>query len=312
MTGAGVEVARVSDKLQENQAKQGDSQLSTNALALLKEGQPPVNQPDSHTSLPEIALVSAAAAKRPVPTDTGLNNPNLAMGNPSNATPDVSNADNYLLVRDQYAMSYNKDHKTPNWVSWQLDTDWLGSSGRSGPFAPDPALPASFDKATPEDYTGSGYDRGHNCPSGDRTKSHDDNETTFQMSNIVPQTPDNNRGPWEKLESYSRELARQGKELYIIAGNEGSKGTIGNGVNVPETMFKVIVILPQKGMGAADVDSKTEVLAVEMPNVNGIKGDDWHKYITTVSAIERHTGYHFMSKVPQDIEKTLADKTYGK
>jgi endonuclease G len=176
---------------------------------------------------------------------------------------------------------------------------------------PDPNLPAGFGKATPEDYINSGYDRGHNCPSADRTKSLADNEATFNMSDIAPQAPDNNRGPWEKLEGYSRDLAKKGDELYVISGNEGSKGTIGAGVNVPQTWFKVIVDLPQKGMGAKDVTDKTNIIAVEMPNQNGIKNDDWRKYETTMGAIEQHTGLQFLSNVPQDIRKALEDKKYS-
>lgn len=312
MTGASIEFAAESNRNHGIPADSRDCQLSTGALALLKEGQARVNQADFRTSsiLPEIAL--ATGSRRTGGRVTDSTNPNLAMGNPSDATTDIANGDNYLLARDQYTMSYNKDHKTPNWVSWQLDKDWLGQGGRTGPFVPDQSLPSGFDKAVPGDYTKSGYDRGHNCPSGDRTSSTENNEATFLMSNIAPQTPDNNRGPWEKLENYCRELAQQGKELYIIAGNEGSKGTIGNHVNVPEEWWKVIVVLPQKGMGPADVTSKTDVIAVEMPNVNGIRNDDWRKYITTVSGIERHTGYHLLSNVPRDIEKSLADKTFGK
>jgi endonuclease G, mitochondrial len=250
-----------------------DNQLSTRAL--LNEDQGRVKQADSSTSkiLPDLELTSRV--KRAGSQETELTNPNLAMGNPSGATADVANGDNYLVVKDQYVMSYNKSHKTPNWVSWQLDKDWIGKSGRSGHFAPDDSLPDSFDKAVPGDYTSSGYTRGHNCPSGDRTRTAQDNQAVFLMSNMTPQTPDNNAGPWEKLESYSRELAQQGKELYIVAGSEGSKGTIGKGVNVPENFWKVVVVLPEKGMGPADVTPSTEVIAVEMPNVNGINRDTW-------------------------------------
>jgi len=208
-------------------------------------------------------------------------------------------------------MSYNSDHKAPNWVSWQLDTDWLGSTGRSGKFAPESELPSGFGIAHPEDYNRSGYDRGHNVPSGDRTRTQTDNQATFYMSNIGPQAPDNNRGPWEKLESYSRELAKEGKELYIIAGSYGSKGEIGDHVNVPETWFKVIVVLPEKGMGVNDVNKDTEVIAIEIPNENGIKMDDWRKYETTVDEIEKHTGYDFLNKVPPDIQRVIEAKKYA-
>lgn len=239
-------------------------------------------------------------------------NPNMAMGNPSNATDNPVMSNNYLVVRDQYVLSYNNDKKTPNWVSWQLNEDWLGSQKRTGTFIPDDSLPSGFNRAQHSDYSRSGYDRGHNTPSADRTASREDNEATFIMTNIAPQAPDNNQGPWEKLESYSREMARQGKELYIISGADGSKGTIGNGVNVPESWWKVIVILPQKGQGVTDVKANTEVIAVEIPNENGMKNDDWRKYVTTVHAIERHTGYDLLSELPDDIEHKVSSTKFPK
>ncbi len=306
MTGAGLELTAETKPRLEFLTDKNNTQLSTDALSLLLEGRAQAKPVLPIPSiLPEMSLMPSA--KRPGPVE---NNPNLALGNPSNATTDVANADNYLLVKDQYVASYNKDHKTPNWVSWQLDEDWLGSSGRTGGFTPDESLPQEFDRATPGDYKNSGYDRGHNIPSGDRTRSKEDNATTFLMTNMAPQAPDNNQGPWEKLESYSRDLAKQGKELYIVAGSDGSKGTIGNGVNIPEEFWKMIVVLPKKGMGVNDVTADTQIIAVEMPNEQGIRNDDWHKYITTVDSIEKHTGYHFMSNVPKDVEKVLAQKKF--
>lgn len=270
------------------------------------------NQGDSNvgTALPNLEIDSRASQSGRGHDGENLN---MAMGNPSNATTDVANPDNYLVVKDQYVMSYNNAKKGPNWVSWQLDKDWMGSSGRSGKFGPDDQLPNGFDKVNAGDYNNSGYTRGHNCPSGDRTATHADNQAVFLMSNMVPQTPDNNAGPWEKLESYCRELAGQGKELYIIAGNEGSKGKIGPGINVPTDWWKVVVVLPKKGMSVADVTPATDVIAVEMPNVNGaIKADGWQKYVTTISAIERHTGYDLLSAVPKNIQDALAEKKFGR
>ena len=299
-------VAESSRDLEISEQK-NSGQLSSGALDLFMEELGQVKK-DLRTISILPGLTLTPEARRPAPVS---NNPNLAMGNPSAATTDASNANNYLLVKDQYVMSYNRDFKTPNWVSWQLDTDWLGSSGRTGAFSPDESLPASFPRATPGDYKGSGFDRGHNVPSGDRTRSREDNEATFQMSNIAPQTPDNNQGPWEKLESYARDLAKQGKELYIIAGRDGKRGEIGDGVSVPGDFWKVIVVLPQKGMGVSDVNANTQVIAVEMPNVNGIRNDDWRKYITTVDEIERQTGFDLLSNLPDNIENSVEAKRFG-
>jgi hypothetical protein len=67
---------------------------------------------------------------------------------------------------------------------------------------PDTSLPAGFLLARPNDYRNSGYDKGHLCPAADRSASREDMDATFLMTNIAPQAPALNRGPWEKLESY--------------------------------------------------------------------------------------------------------------
>jgi endonuclease G len=121
MTASGVESA--TESFRNFQLDGNDGRLSSGALALLKDGQGQFNSADSArpSILPELSFVSSAVQRV---SSRDADNPNLAMGNPSGATSDVSNADNFLIVRDQYTMSYNKDHKTPNWVSWQLGPNW--------------------------------------------------------------------------------------------------------------------------------------------------------------------------------------------
>jgi DNA/RNA endonuclease G (NUC1) len=145
----------------------------------------------------------------------------MLLGNPSNATPDVANENNYLMTKPQYSLSYNRSRATANWVSWRLDASWIGSAPRQDDFRPDSVLPAGWYQATSEDYSGSGYDRGHLVASGDRTRSIPDNSATFLMTNIIPQLAANNQGAWEDFESYLRTLAQAGQEIYIIAGVYG-------------------------------------------------------------------------------------------
>lgn len=309
MIGAEIEIAKDATKVHER-GTESAGWLPIDPLKLLQQ-RLQFKRTNDRTSyvLPDLELVTSVNRTEQRATDSS--NPNLAMGNPSSATLNPADGNNYLHSREQFVMSYNRHNKTPNWVSWQLDSDWLGPARRTGNFAPDEALPKGFERAMPNDYSRSGYDRGHNIPSGDRTASSADNEATFLMSNIAPQAPDNNQGPWEKLESHCRDLARQGKQLYIIAGSDGSKGVIGRGVNVPETFWKVIVVLPRKGMNATDVTEDTEVIAVDMPNRNGIRSDDWRKFITTVDAIEKRTGYDFLSNVPAKIQAPIEARRFG-
>lgn len=233
---------------------------------------------------------------------------NLLLGNPSNATASVSTPDNYLLVKPQYVVSYNRSKGTPNWVSWQLNKSWLGITDRQNNFRPDDTLPNGWERVTPSAYTSSGYDKGHLVPSADRTKSIEDNASTFLMTNMVPQTADNNRRTWEGLEQYSRELVTKvGKELYIIAGPLGSQGKPLKGrVTVPASTWKVVVVL-KPGVGINGITTKTRAIAVNIPNQQGID-PDWRKYRVSVDEIEELTGYNFLSNVPENIQDTIEDK----
>ncbi len=230
----------------------------------------------------------------------------LVMGNPSNATTDVANFTNYLLAKNQYVMSYHRDRGIPNWVAWHLDTTWLGTTPRQDDFRPDSSLPAGWYQVLQTDYSGSGFDRGHHCPSGDRTASVADNSATFVMTNMMPQAPDNNQGPWEELESYSRTLAQAGNEMYIYMGGAGQGGVGSNGplntvaaghVVVPAFTWKVIVVLPNGDNDADRVSKTTRVIAVIMPNTQGIRNNSWTIYRTNVRQVERLTGLNFFTNV---------------
>ena len=238
---------------------------------------------------------------------------NMGMGNPSGAGTSYSN---YLIQKPQYAMSYNSYRGTPNWVSWHLSAAWLGSTPRQDDFRADNSLPSSFYKVVPSDYTGSGFDKGHNCPSADRTLTVTDNSATFLMSNMIPQAPTNNQQTWANLESYCRTLVSQGNELYVIMGQYGKGGTGSNGyvetlasgkITVPNRIWKVIVVLPVGTNDVSRVTTSTRVIAVDTPNSNSIS-TSWGSYRTTVDAIEAKMGYDLLSNVSASVQSVIESR----
>lgn len=236
----------------------------------------------------------------------------LAFGNPSNATQNNSNADNFLMVNNAYALSYNNSRGAANWVAWRIAANDFGEAERQNDFRPDPNLPKSFTRVTPSDYTGSGFDKGHLCPSADRSSSPEANSQTFFMTNMVPQTPDLNRQVWEKLESYSRQLVKRAKvDMYVIAGCYGDKGKLKKKITIPTNCWKVLVALPQ-GADFSTVNADTHVIAVDMPNEKGIGSNDWRKFRTTVRAIEQKTNLNLLSNLPQNLQETLETRVDNK
>ena len=243
---------------------------------------------------------------------------NLLLGNPSGATTDPNNPFNYLLVKTQYVVSYHRDRGIPNWVSWHLDNSWIGSAARQNDFRPDPSLPAGWYQVTDNDYSGSGFDRGHHCPSGDRTNTTTDNSATFFMTNMMPQAAANNQGPWANLEVYARTLVGQGNEVYIVAGSTGTGGTglngfattIANGhVTVPSTTWKIMVVLPAGSNDLDRITKSTRVISVIMPNAQSIGiNTPWQNFRVSVHQIEKLTGYSFFSNVRPMVRSLLKNK----
>ncbi|MDQ1613176.1 MAG: endonuclease mitochondrial [Pyrinomonadaceae bacterium] len=259
--------------------------------------------------------ISITTYATPTPTPTPSSSEHLAMGNPSNATVDVNQPTNYLMEKPQYALSYHRDNGRANWVSWHLDSTWMGSAPRQDDFRNDTTLPSGWYQVLGTDYSGSGFDRGHYCPSADRTSTIANNSATFLMTNMMPQSPDNNQGPWADLEDYSRTLVNAGNELHIIMGGAGQGGTGSNGgvtqtiagghVQVPAETWKVILVQPQGTNDVSRVTTSTRVIAVRMPNTQGIRSNLWQQYRVSVDEVEQLTGYDFFSNVPSSIQAVI-------
>lgn len=287
-----------------------------------------IDQDGVFTALSEgTALLRATAADGTttrtysLPTRVGVASATAVYaGNAEFGEPADGNASDDLILRHaQYTTSYNPHRGTPNWVSYNLELTHFGPEDRCDCFTFDPALPASVARYTTADYTGAGtfqgygIDRGHLARSFDRTSASLDNAFTFYFTNIIPQAADQNQGPWAIMENFLGDQARlQNKEVYIVAGVAGNKGTIKDQgkITIPASTWKVAVILP-RDQGLADVHGvqDLEVIAVIMPNDPGIRNVDWNTYKTTVDAVEALSGYDILALLPDQIEIAVESGT---
>jgi endonuclease G len=240
-------------------------------------------------------------------------NPNLPGNVPTTSVNEI------ILSRSQYVISYDKTKRSPLWVAWKIESKNLGNSGRSNNFAQDLELENYLAQTSPfhavdaTEYKDSCFDRGHQVPSADRTDKRENNEKTFLMSNMIPQTPYLNRVLWEHLESKTREIVKSGKKVFIIAGPvyDQNFGVIGpnKDIPIPSKNFKVIFIL-NPNERPEDITRNTTHISVLMPNIlssgekpldnmkelcRGETGsstdrDDWLKYQTSIEDIEKISG----------------------
>ena len=167
------------------------------------------------------------------------------------------------------------EHLTPAAMS--------GPHKRRDDFRPDPQVTPEC-QAQLSDYAGNPYDRGHMAPAANNTQTAEIMSESFFLSNMVPQVPNNNRGIWKQLETWERQwAATPGTDFYIISG--GIYGTnhkvIGNGLGVPDYLFKVII-----------EKNSRNVQAYLMPNAP-IPVADLPKYQVPIQTVEQYTGMRF-------------------
>lgn len=228
----------------------------------------------------------------------------LPLGNPSNASADPRERTNYLVVHESFVASYNDDRGSSNWVAWKVTASDLGEPLPRPDFRPDESLPDNFRRVVSSDYSGSGFDRGHMAPSADRFADLRLNEETFLMTNIVPQSKSLNQFPWQKLESHTRTLVRKGYDVYAVAGTLGEKSQIRRKVSVPNACWKILYIVP-RGSDPVVSSNISRIVAVEMPNDDGISGVRWITYKTSVRSLEQKLGFNFFSALPQSEQDRL-------
>lgn len=201
------------------------------------------------------------------------------------------------LTHKAFNAAYDIKTHCPLWVAWTLTQQRTkGSNERDSRFTPDPQLKGKG--ATHEDYTRSGYDRGHMCPAADNRWNNVAMKESFYTSNICPQTPRLNRGSWKQLEERLRRRAETGDTLYIVCGPLFTAGkrtvTIGTtGVTVPDRFYKVVCTFTNGQPHAAGFIFTNS------------KGKNNPAAIVPVDSIERLSGLDFFPNLPNDVERVV-------
>ncbi|MFA0809426.1 DNA/RNA non-specific endonuclease [Microbulbifer epialgicus] len=211
------------------------------------------------------------------------------------------------LCRIGYAVGYNYEHQTPDWVAYKLTRNSVTTDAvkRQNWFRADNDIPKEF-QANLNDYKGSGYDRGHLAPAASMDFSYAAMKESFLLTNIVPQKPGFNRydlgkyGVWGALEDYVRKWAIRRGEVFVVTGPvyKETIDIIGDGIEVPSHYFKIIYDAEYKA-SIAFLIPHVENTAVRLP-----------KYITSIDCIESLTGLDVLNAIndadENDIENGVA------
>ncbi len=208
----------------------------------------------------------------------------------------VPSSTGQLVKHDHYSLSYSEPHEQAEWVIYTLNKTHLTDDNRERPdFIEDPYVDTK--SADWRNYKGSGYDRGHLCPAGDRRFSEMAYRETFYTSNISPQDPEFNAGIWNDLEKQVRIWGKRYGKLYIATAGvlESGLKTIGDeDVAVPRWYYKIVVRGSEKDL---------KVIAFLMPNQPG--NGSLKNYVVNVDRIEEMTGLNFFRSLPEEVEQQI-------
>lgn len=201
-----------------------------------------------------------------------------------------------LIHHTGYTVSYNKDWKIPNWVSYELTCqETHGIEKRKDRFLVDPHVKGL--SATNSDYSKSGYDKGHMAPAADMKWSSTAMKESFYFTNICPQHPQLNRRAWKELEEKIRDWTTADSAIIVICGPviREQNQTIGkNQVRVPRQYFKIILspfVQPIRAIGFLFPNAQATAPLPE--------------YVVTVDSIESLTDLDFFAPLPDDIENLI-------
>lgn len=198
-----------------------------------------------------------------------------------------------IIRHKYYALGYVEKHELAEWVAHELTREQIQAKNvpREDNFRADPKVKTS--SAYLNDYRGSGYDRGHLVPVGDRNFSFEAMDETFYLSNIAPQIHEFNGGIWRELEELTRDWAYKYKKVYVTTGpilTQKRIDRIGqNNVTVPAAFYKVILDVSEpelKGIGFIIPNEKSNELL--------------KNFAVSIDEVELQTGIDFFPELVSD------------
>jgi endonuclease G len=203
-----------------------------------------------------------------------------------------------VLTNIGYLSGYCEARRNPAWVSFSISSITVGPSGkRLSKFLTDTRTRSGV---THQDYSNSGYDRGHMAPNyAIATRyGHEAQRETFLMSNISPQAPDLNRIWWRVLEEKeANDFAVRLERVWVVTGPlfAGDVKKLPNGVDVPTEFYRIIL---------DEENGQPRVLAFIAPQT--VTGNEpLAQFLTTVREIERQTGLDFYPDLPKEAQDGL-------
>ncbi len=206
-----------------------------------------------------------------------------------------------VLEYKYFSLSYSLEHKNPEWVAYSLDEIQRlqadeTNAARESSFRLDSRLKGT---ATHQDYTNSGFDRGHLVAAEDMSFETTAISESFFVTNISPQNPSFNRGIWKVLEDKVRAWAYSEHKVYVVAGgilDKNCKKIGSKGLTIPDKFFKIVMVYE---------DGNKKAIAFIFDNAKATK--TLKEHATSITEVEKLTGFNFFPDLSETERKELEE-----
>lgn len=149
-----------------------------------------------------------------------------------------------IIDKQVFTICYDYKAKGAKYVAYTLDGNKVNAVNikKRSKFYTEKNLPNQY-RSHNQDYTNSGYDRGHLA--NDASFDYDDKVVvkTYTMANIIPQAPNVNQKTWIKAEKLERTVAASLGSASVLNGVVYTSNPIRIGKNqiaVPDAFWKMI------------------------------------------------------------------------
>lgn len=222
------------------------------------------------------------------------------MGIPELVQPHAQNGISHILRNDGFMLEYSEGLENPLWVTYKVKKTQFKSGKRPSNFSADWR---SYQAVKHQDYTGSGYDRGHMAPNYLIASRYGRNaqKDTFLMTNISPQKGQLNQKSWQRLEeTIANDFSDSFGEFWVITGpifSDKPKSLKRSSVKIPKAFYKILI-------KPATADKHAQSLAFIFPQ-KAKKNASLMQFVSTIDAIENATGLDFLTKMDEQLEQQL-------
>jgi endonuclease G len=225
--------------------------------------------------------------------------------NASKPVSGVNTGISHILRNQAYMLEYSEDLENPLWVTYKVTEAHFKSGKRPSRFSKDWR---SYKQVKHEDYTGSGYDRGHMAPNYVIASRYGKlaQKETFLMTNVTPQKPRLNQKSWQRLEEViANDFSEWNGDFWVVTGpifDKNPKSLKNSSVKIPKAFYKILI-------KPSSPERPAKALAFIFPQ-NAKPRASLMNFVTTIDDVEKQTGIDFFSDLEDEFEDKLeASKT---